>query len=224
MIGQAISRNSLLLGLFAVVTTGVIAATHLGTKDRIAEQIRAARERALLEIVSADHHNNAMLDTTLPIADIDLLNLTTEQKIFVAQQDGIPVAFVFPSIAPDGYSGAIELLVGVNADGSIAGVRTVQHEETPGLGDKVDLKKSDWVLSFNGRSLSDPQPAQWKVKKDKGVFDQFTGATITPRAVTKAVYQTLEYYRQHREVLLAQAQTATAVVEETSSEETSNGN
>ncbi|MGI9293754.1 MAG: electron transport complex subunit RsxG [Pseudomonadales bacterium] len=215
MIGQAISRNSLLLGVFAVVTTGVIAATHLGTKDRIAEQIRAARERALLEIVPASRHNNAMLDTTLPIADINLLNLTTEQKIFIALQDGAPVAFVFPSIAPDGYSGAIELLVGVNADGSIAGVRTVQHEETPGLGDKVDLKKSNWILGFNDRSLINPQPAQWKVKKDKGVFDQFTGATITPRAVTKAVYQTLEYYRLRREELLAQAQTASTAVEET---------
>ncbi len=210
MMGQAISRNSLLLGLFAVVTTGVIAATQLGTKDRIAEQIRAAREKALLEIVPASRHNNAMLDTTLPIADADLLNLNAEQRIFIAQQDGIAVAFVFPSVAPDGYSGAIELLVGINADGSIAGMRVVQHEETPGLGDKVDLKKSDWVLGFNGRSLSDPPPGQWKVKKDQGVFDQFTGATITPRAVTKAVYQTLEYYRLHQEELLAQAQTATA--------------
>lgn len=210
MMGQAISRNSLLLGLFAVVTTGVIAATQLGTKDRIAEQIRAAREKALLEIVPASRHNNAMLDTTLPIADADLLNLNAEQRIFIAQQDGIAVAFVFPSVAPDGYSGAIELLVGINADGSIAGMRVVQHEETPGLGDKVDLKKSDWVLGFNGRSLSDPPPGQWKVKKDKGVFDQFTGATITPRAVTKAVYQTLEYYRLHQEELLVQAQTATA--------------
>ncbi len=210
MMGQAISRNSLLLGLFAVVTTGVIAATQLGTKDRIAEQIRAAREKALLEIVPASRHNNAMLDTTLPIADADLLNLNAEQRIFIAQQDGIAVAFVFPSVAPDGYSGAIELLVGINADGSIAGMRVVQHEETPGLGDKVDLKKSDWVLGFNGRSLSDPPPGQWKVKKDKGVFDQFTGATITPRAVTKAVYQTLEYYRLHQEELLARAQTATA--------------
>ncbi|MGI9285199.1 MAG: electron transport complex subunit RsxG [Pseudomonadales bacterium] len=215
MIGQAISRNSLLLGVFAVVATGVIAATHLGTKDRIAEQIRAARERALLEIVPARRHNNAMLDTTLPITDSDLLNLAAEGKIFIALQDANPVAFVFPSVAPDGYSGAIELLVGVNADGSIAGVRTVQHEETPGLGDKVDLRKSDWILGFNSRSLGDPEPARWKVTKDKGVFNQFTGATITPRAVTKAVYQTLEYYRLHNEELLAHARTAITAVEKT---------
>ena len=215
MIGRAISRNSLLLGVFAVVTTGVIAATFLGTKDLIAEQIRAARARALLEIVPDDRHNNAMLDTTIPIADKDLLNLDTEQQVFVAMQNDTPVAFVFPSVAPDGYSGAIDMLVGVNADGSIAGVRVVQHEETPGLGDKVDLKKSDWVLNFNGRSLGDPAPAKWKVKKDKGVFDQFTGATITPRAVTKAVYKTLQYYRKHTEQLLAQAQAAATPLEET---------
>ncbi len=215
MIGQAISRNSLLLGVFAVVTTGVIAATFLGTKDRIAEQIRAARASALLEIVPDNRHNNAMLDTAIPIADKDFLNLDAERQVFVAMQDDTPVAFVFPSIAPDGYSGAIDMLVGINTDGSIAGVRVVQHEETPGLGDKVDLKKSDWVLSFNGRSLGDPKPAQWKVKKDKGVFDQFTGATITPRAVTQAVFKTLQYYRQHRQQLLAQAQSAAPAVKDT---------
>ena len=215
MIGQAISRNSLLLGVFAVVTTGIIAATFLGTKERIAEQIRAARERALLEIVPDDRHNNAMLDTTLAVADSDLLHLDAEGQTFVALQNDTPVAFVFPSIAPDGYSGAIELLVGVNADGSIAGVRVVQHEETPGLGDKIDLRKSAWVLDFNGHSLRDPKPAQWKVKKDKGVFDQFTGATITPRAVTKAVYQTLAFYQKNREQLLAQAQVAAHSAQET---------
>lgn len=216
MILQAISRNSLLLGIFAVVATGVIAATHLGTKARIAEQIRAAREKALLEIVPADRHNNAMLDSTLPVTDRELLNLDSRRKIFVALQDAEPVAFVFPSIAPDGYSGAIELLVGINADGSIAGVRVVQHEETPGLGDKVDLKKSAWVLGFDDRSLADPPAEKWKVKKDGGVFDQFTGATITPRAVTKAVYQTLRYYEKQREDLLALAQAATLAEEETS--------
>ncbi len=215
MIGQAISRNSLLLGVFAVVTTGVIAATFLGTKDRIAEQIRAARASALLEIVPDDRHNNAMLDTTFAIDDSEFLNLDEEQQVFVAMQNDMPVAFVFPAIAPDGYSGAIELLVGVNVDGSIAGARVVQHEETPGLGDKVDLKKSDWILDFDDRSLGDPEPAQWKVKKDKGVFDQFTGATITPRAVTGAVYKTLQYYRKHNEGLLAQAQAAATASEET---------
>jgi electron transport complex protein RnfG len=103
------------------------------------------------------------------------------------------VAAIIPVTAPDGYTGAIDLIVGVNADGSIAGVRTLSHKETPGLGDKVDLKKSDWILGFNGRSLDNPKPRGWAVKKDKGVFDQFTGATITPRAVIAATLRALQY-------------------------------
>jgi electron transport complex protein RnfG len=113
------------------------------------------------------------------------------------------VAVILPVTAPDGYSGTIELIVGVNRDGTVAGVRALQHRETPGLGDKVDVKKSDWVLDFNGHSLGQPPEEQWTVKKDGGVFDTFTGATITPRAVTAAVKRGLLYFDAHRESLLS---------------------
>ena len=109
---------------------------------------------------------------------------------------------ILPVVAPEGYSGRIDLLVGIYADGSVAGVRAVSHRETPGLGDKVEIGKSQWVLEFNGKSLSMPVPENWAVKKDGGNFDQFTGATITPRAVVKAVYQSLEYFADHRSILL----------------------
>lgn len=101
-----------------------------------------------------------------------------------------------------GYSGEIQVLLGVDPEGRILGVRVIRHTETPGLGDKIELAKSDWVLAFNGRSLGDPPPERWAVKKDGGVFDQFTGATITPRATVKAVKEGLVLFAAHREEIL----------------------
>ena len=116
-----------------------------------------------------------------------------------------PSALILPVTAPDGYSGAIHLLVGIFADGRLAGVRVLGHKETPGLGDKIELAKNPWVLAFNGKSLSDPGEAGWGVKKDQGVFDQFAGATITPRAVVKAVHHALQYVDAHRAELFGTA-------------------
>jgi electron transport complex protein RnfG len=202
MMPGSIWRNSLLLGLFAVLTTNIIAGTYLGTRDRIAEEQRKAREKALLEIVPRERHDNAMLDDTLPVGGNGELGLDDQRQLFVARRDGDVVAVILPVIAPDGYSGAIELIVGVNRDGSVAGARVLAHRETPGLGDKVDLNKSDWILGFDGRSLDDPPPERWKVRKDRGDFDQFTGATITPRAVTAAVKSALDYFAANRARLL----------------------
>jgi electron transport complex protein RnfG len=202
MMNSSISRNSILLGLFAVLTTTIIAGTYLGTRERIAEEQRKAAEKALLEIVPLHRHNNAMLDDTIPVgAEAGLLGLRKDADIYIARQDGVPVAVILPAIARDGYSGDIKLIIGINIDGTVAGVRALAHRETPGLGDKVDLKKSPWILGFKGRSLQDPVPEKWAVKKDRGVFDQFTGATITPRAVTAAVKRALEYYAEHRNEL-----------------------
>ena len=203
MLGKAISKNSIALGLFAIATTAMIASTFLNTKDRIAEQERIAQAKALLEVISVERHNNSMLDDNLAIGPEPELGLKSEQKIFIARNDSELVGFIFPAVAPDGYSGNIKLIVGVYVDGSVAGVRVLGHNETPGLGDKVDLKISDWILSFNGKSLGNPVAELWKVKKDKGIFDQFTGATITPRAVTNAVYKTLNYYAVHKTEILA---------------------
>ena len=221
MMKSSIRRNSLLLGLFAVITTTIIAATYLGTRDKITEARRKAQEKALLEIIPLNRHNNSMLDDTILVGpEADGLGLRTEGQIYVARQDGTAIAIILPVRAPDGYSGDIELIVGINGDGSVAGVRALAHKETPGLGDKVDLKKSPWVLGFNGRSLADPLPEYWKVKKDKGAFDQFTGATITPRAVTAAVKRSLEYFKANRARLLAPLGPVNA---ETAPQENQNG-
>ena len=133
----------------------------------------------------------------------DALNLREPKQIYRARRDGEVVAVIIPAVAPDGYTGDIELIVGVNRDGSIAGVRALSHKETPGLGDKVDTRKSDWVRDFEGRSLANPGLDGWAVKKDKGVFDQFTGATITPRAVVAATLRALQFAEANRKMLFA---------------------
>jgi electron transport complex protein RnfG len=206
-IGQAITRNGLLLAGFAVLTALLVASTYLGTKDRIDDAQRAAEEKALLQIISRDQHDNAMLDDQLaaPIGD-PLLRLPDLRFIYIARQNGRASAAVVPAVAPDGYSGSIDIIVGVNRDGSVAGVRVLQHRETPGLGDAIDHRKSDWLEDFRGRSLQDPDEAQWTVRKDGGVFDQFTGATITPRAVVQATARALSYVEQNRAVIFADRQ------------------
>ncbi|MFK8020862.1 MAG: electron transport complex subunit RsxG [Pseudomonadales bacterium] len=204
MMRGAITKNGLLLGLFAMVTTAIIAATQLSTKDLIAEQFRLAKEKALLEIVTRERHDNQLLDDTVEVSG-ELLGYSEPRIAFIARYQDAPVGIILPAVAPDGYSGKIELLVGVNTNGSVAGVRIVKHAETPGLGDKVELRKSDWVLSFNGKSIGQPAASGWAVKKDKGEFDQFTGATITPRAVTHAVFNALQYFGKNQHLLNARA-------------------
>lgn len=206
-VADAVGRNSTLLGLFALGVTLALAGTQLLTRDEIAAQRRAAEARAYSEILPPARYDNALLDDFRLVDDRELLGLQQPRKILVARLGGEAQAVIVPATAPDGYGGAIELIVGINADGTLAGVRVVAHKETPGLGDKVDVRKSRWIDGFAGRSLGDPAPAQWAVKKDGGVFDQFTGATITPRAVTAAVRRALEYFQANREALLAAAAT-----------------
>ena len=198
MLGTSISTNSLLLGLFALITAAVLAGTQAGTADRIAAAEREAAQKALLEIVPLNRHTNDMLVDTVAVkpAFWDKLGLKDGGNIHIARDNGEAIAAIIPAVAPDGYSGDIKLIVGVNADGSVAGVRVLTHNETPGLGDKVELKKSDWILSFDNTSLENPKADQWGVKKDGGDFDQFTGATITPRAVVNQVKRTLEFFAQ----------------------------
>ncbi len=134
--------------------------------------------------------------------------MTAPQDAFLARFDGQASAVIVPAIAPEGYGGAITLLVGIRYDGTLTGVRVAgPHHETPGLGDKIELAQSDWILGFNGKSLNDPPKSGWKVKKDGGDFDEMTGATITPRAVVKAVYNSLEYFEHNKKHLFHQATT-----------------
>ncbi len=200
--GQSIVRSIIGLSIFAIITAGLIAITQVATKDKIAEQVKIARSKALLEIVPLSDHNNDMLSDSFWLEATQALGLGEKSEAFIAKQDGVPTALILPVVAPEGYSGPIRLIVGINTTGIIRGVRVIKHKETPGLGDKIDLKKSDWIRGFEGKSLENTTSENWKVKKDGGEFDQLTGATITPRAIVQAVYQALHYYRDHQTKLL----------------------
>jgi electron transport complex protein RnfG len=201
MSSRQILLSGLFLWLFAVAGTGFVAVTENLAREAIVENERRVLLRNLHALLPASKLDNDLIADTLVIQSSRLLGTEDASRVYRARLLGEPVAAIFNSIAPNGYSGKIHLLVGVYHDGSIVGVRAVKHSETPGLGDAVDVQKSDWVLGFNGKSLENPTRAQWLVKRDKGVYDQFTGATITPRAIVQAVKSTLLYYEQHAEEL-----------------------
>ena len=205
---KSMGLNGRVLGLFALITSLLLAGTHLATKDKIADSQRRAAQKALLEIIPEERHDNDILTDTLSIPQHywSTLGLEKGGELHLARKNGKVIALIVPTVAPDGYSGAIEMIVGINLDGKIAGVRILNHNETPGLGDKVELKKSPWVLSFDGRSIGSPPAERWKVKKDKGDFDQFTGATITPRAIVAQVARTLLYLSEDKNRILKASQ------------------
>jgi len=198
---KSISKNAALLGLFAIVTTGLVAFTSTATKEKIVEAQHQALEKALLEILPDGQHNNDLLNDYMEVHH-PLLAHKNPQEAFFARKDGQPYAAILPSNAPEGYGGDISLIVGLRYDGTITGVRVIPpHSETPGLGDKIEIAKSNWILGFNGKSLENTSDKSWKVKKDGGEFDQLTGATITPRAVVKAIHNTLKYFDHNKEQL-----------------------
>ncbi len=197
MSSRQILLSGLFLCLFAVVGTSFVAVTEHNTRAAIAENERRVLLRNLYALLPAEKLDNDIVTDTLSVPASRLLGTEAESIVYRARLQGKPVAAIFNSVAPNGYSGKIHLLVGVYIDGKIAGVRAVKHAETPGLGDALDIQKSNWVLDFNGKSLDNPARAIWLVKRDGGSFDQFTGATISPRAVVQAVKNTLLYYEQN---------------------------
>jgi Na+-translocating ferredoxin:NAD+ oxidoreductase subunit G len=199
---QAIIKSAIGLSIFAIVTAGLIAITQLSTAKNIELAQKRARARALLEIVPANEHDNDMLESTINLDPDPLLGNADNTEAFLAKRGTTPVAVILPFTTPDGYTGDIKAIVGIRPDGTIKGVRITGHKETPGLGDKIELRKSPWILGFNDKSLQKPDTAGWKVRKDGGEFDQLTGATITPRAVVSGIRKALEYFQIHRQQLL----------------------
>ena len=193
--------SATLLGLFAVLGTGMVALTHEATAERIAANNRARLLRSLHLLVTPDMHDNDLINDMITVTDPEWLGTREPVRVWRARKQGKPVDVIINSVAPDGYNGRIELLVAIRADGTLLGVRVVSHQETPGLGDAIDASKSNWIHEFDNRSLNNPDKKGWKVKRDGGIFDQFTGATISPRAVVKAVYKTLVYFEKHHNEL-----------------------
>ena len=199
-----IVRVGLMLAVFAISATALVAVTEQNTREQIAGNEREALLDALNELVPREDYDNQILQDTLTLPPTQAIGTTAPTTVYRARKNGEPVALVMSAVAPDGYSGQIFLLMGINADGTLAGVRVVNHKETPGLGDKIEAKRNDWILQFAGLSLDNPEKNNWKVKKDGGQFDQFTGATITPRAVVGAIRNGLEYFEANRDKLFAE--------------------
>ena len=193
-------RTALLLGIFAVIGTGLVAITFTATEQPIADSQRAALLRSLHALVPDNIHDNDLFEDVINVNDV-LLGSDKAMRVFRARLKGNPIALVIEAIAPDGYSGEIFLLIAIKHNGELLGVRVSQHRETPGLGDAIDVERSNWIHDFVGRSLKNPSENNWRVRRDGGEFDQFTGATITPRAVVKAVFNTLQYYHAQGDAL-----------------------
>lgn len=211
MMKEAITKNSLLLAAFALFVAAGLAATEINTRAAREASLRAVKSKALEAIVPAAEHDNILLDDSIPVNDTEFLKLKNEMTIHIARMNGQITAFIFPVRATDGYGGAIDSIVGIRTDGTLAGARVITHAETPGLGDKIELKKSPWILAFNGKSLDNLTEKEWAVKKDKGVFDQFTGATITPRAVVSSIHNTLKYFQANKTELFEKAKNSQVI-------------
>lgn len=190
--------------LFAASGAALVGLTFIQTEDDIKYNEKLTLLRKLNNIIPAESYDNDLLLDTIVIKASSLLSTKEETLAYRARKNSQNVAVVFTSIAPNGYNGSIQLLIGINADGTLSGVRVVKHRETPGLGDVVEISRSDWILGFDNKSLSDPDARGWKVKRDGGVFDQFTGATITPRAVVKAVHNALLYFDENQDMLFSE--------------------
>ncbi|PKO26185.1 MAG: electron transport complex subunit RsxG [Betaproteobacteria bacterium HGW-Betaproteobacteria-8] len=200
-------KTAFIMIIFTIVGTAMLAYIYNLTKTPIAESEAKARMALFRQIVPDNMHDNELLQDVIEIPANEMLGNKFASHVYRARLDGKPMAVILEAIAPDGYSGDIKLLVAIRVDGTIAGVRVLAHKETPGLGDYIDITHSAWIKQFDGHSLSSRAAELWKVKKDGGQFDYMVGATITPRAVIKAVHKVLEYYEIHRESLFAVAVT-----------------
>lgn len=198
-------RSGALLGLIALLGTALLAGVNALTHERIEEQEKLRILQQLNAVVPVTSYNNDLLEDRMEIRDEVFFHHPAAITVYRARMDDQPVAVLMLVTAADGYNGDIRLLVGVNNTGTVLGVRVVSHRETPGLGDPIEIEKSNWILGFNNKSLLEPQSDGWAVKRDGGEFDQFTGATISPRAVVKTVHNTLLYFKANQKSLFESA-------------------
>lgn len=203
-LAKASFHTALNLAVFALIGTAILAFTYSQTSYRIAQSIEAEKLKLIAQIVPNSLFDNDIIKDKRIIAPDALLGNESPTTAYRARLHKSPSVLVMEAIAPDGYSGKIALLVAIKDNGELAGVRVVNDKETPGLGDYIEIAKSDWVKVFDGTSLAKYKDADWKVKKDGGQFDYMAGATISPRAVVKAVHKALQYYALHRDELFAQ--------------------
>ena len=200
---QSIWPGGGVLAALAAVCTALVAITHGVTAPRIAANEQAYLEQSLQPVLEGIEYDGKLSESTLVIQPPHELPGDDPVTVYRVYADGAPIAALFVVEARGGFAGPIELLAGIDATGTLTGVRVLRHRETPGLGDLIDADKSDWALQFRGRSLTDPAPPGWAIRRDGGEFDQLTGASITPRAVIRAVRDTLVFFDGNREAVFA---------------------
>ncbi|MGL4765195.1 MAG: electron transport complex subunit RsxG [Aeromonas sp.] len=198
---KSMRKNGLILAMFALGCTALVVLTNELTKNKIAHQQQLEKLQTLEALLPADSYDNDLVTSCKLVTSRKYLGSDQPQALYTASKNGVVTGYALEAIAPDGYSGAIRIVAGFDAKGTVSAVRVLAHKETPGLGDKIELKKSNWINSFTGKSLTADNESEWAVKKDGGEFDAFTGATITPRAVVKAVKNLLKLQHEHPELL-----------------------
>lgn len=211
----AISKNTKILAAFAVTCTLAVALVSEFTVDTIKRQEQQNLLKTLHDIIEPSRYDNDIANDCIIVSSPEL-GSDKVHKAYIARKSGDVVAVALTSTAPEGYNGNIEFIIAINVDGSVSGTRILKHQETPGLGDKIEIKKSNWINSFAGKSLLSDNDSRWAVAKDNGIFDQFTGATITPRAVVKGIKQTISYFNKNKAHLLALPNACTLAVIEPS--------
>lgn len=200
--------TSLTLLVFSVVCASLLAGAFVATRPNIERSEQEEKMRLVAQALPPASFDNDPIQDARPLPVDPLLGLRHPGLAYVAAKGKTPVAVVLEAIAPDGYAGEIKLLIGIRVDGRIAGVRVTAHKETPGLGDYIEVAKGNWIRQFEGKGVDTPPASDWKVRKDGGQFDYLAGATITPRAVVKAVHKALRYFEEHRETLLRLPETS----------------
>ena len=191
---------------FALLAAILLGFADLATRSVILLRQQEDLQANLAQVVPAEFHDNNLLSDTILVNSAEAQLGAEQTEVYLAKKQGEVTAVCFKFIAPDGYAGPITLVMGVDRNGEILGVRVISHVETPGLGDKIEISKSKWILSFNGKSLDHVTLEQWAVKKDGGVYDQFSGATITPRKVVQAIRRGLDFFRKHQTEFLGDKQ------------------
>ena len=201
---QTSLRTSLIMLAFVLLGTTLLALTYDRTHDLISKSMEEEKLALINQVLPPGVSDNDLIHDTVEIAPSSLLGNTKPVIAYRARLHGKPVAIMLQATAPDGYAGRITLLIGILADGEISGVRVISQNETPGLGDYIEIAKSKWIKGFDHASLDSVPDSAWHVRKDGGQFDFMTGATITPRAVVKAVHKALEYFAANRQHLFAE--------------------
>ena len=207
---SAIFKSGATLAVIAAICTSLVATTYHLTTDRIAANDKALLENSLHPALSDLFFDSSVSESRLVLSPPHGLQGSEEALIYRVYANDEPVAALFVVSARDGFSGSIRILLGVDIDGVVTGIRILRHRETPGLGDKIESSRSDWVHQFPGRSIGDPVVTDWAIRRDGGQFDQVTGASVTPRAVIKAMRDTLIYFDAHKDEIFAATATEDA--------------